>query len=101
MAMHNVLYVAQPVVCQAEFKILHRRLHAAAAVVTADDHVTDLQQVYRELKDGKAVEVGVDNYVRNVAVDEHLAGGESDELSCRHTTVRTTDPQIARRLLLS
>ena len=98
--MHDVLHVAQPVVCEAKFKILHRGLHAAAAVVTADNYVTDLQQIHRELKHRKAIEVSVDHYVRNVAVDEQIPGGEADELSCRHTTVRTTDPQVARSLLL-
>jgi len=99
--MHDVLHVAQPVVGEAKFEILHRGLHAAAAVVPANDYVTDPQQIYRELKHRKAIEVSVDNYVRNVAVDEQLPRREADELSCGHTTVRTTDPQVARSLLLS
>jgi hypothetical protein len=41
------------------------------------------------------------DYVRNVAVDEQLPGGEADELRRRYTTVRTADPKVVRRLLLS
>jgi hypothetical protein len=32
-------------------------------------------------------------------VNEHLTRLQPDELSCRHATVRTTDPQISRILL--
>ncbi len=101
MAMHDILHVAQPVVCEAKFKIPHRCLYAATAVVTADNYVFDLRQVYRELKHRKAIEISVNNYVRNVAMHKQLSRPEADELSCRHATVRTTDPQVARCLLLS
>jgi hypothetical protein len=33
-------------------------------------------------------------------MDEHFAGLQPNELSGRHATVRTTDPQVARILLL-
>jgi len=69
--------------------------------VTADNYVFDLQQVYRELKHRKAIEISVNNYVRNVAMHKQLSRPEADELSCRHTTVRTTDPEVTRSLLLS
>src|SRR5687768_5930340 len=98
--MHDVLHMAQPVIYEAELKVLHRSLHAATTVVTAHNYVTDPEHIHRELKHREAVKVSVDHYVRNVAVDEQLARPETDELSGRHATVRTTDPQVARVLLL-
>lgn len=101
MTMHDVLHVAQPVLYEAELKILHRRRNATATVVTAHNYVTNLQHIDRELKYRQAVEVSVDHYVRNVAVDEKFPRKEADELSCRHATVGTSDPQVAGSLLLS
>src|SRR6266550_3703526 len=98
--MHDVLHVAQPVIYESELKILHRRLNATATVMTAHNYVTNLQHINRELKYRQTVEVRMDNYVRNVAVDEQFPRNEANELSCRHATVRTTDPQVARSLLL-
>src|SRR5882724_417558 len=43
----------------------------------------------------------MDDQVRHVAMDEHLTRLQADQLSRRHATVRTTDPQIARSVLLS
>ena len=36
----------------------------------------------------------------DVAVNEHFARIEIDDLSCRHTTVRAADPEIVGTLLL-
>jgi hypothetical protein len=91
--------VAQPVVDQAEAGALKRRLHAAAAVVAADDHVLDLERVHGVLHHGEAVEVGVHDEVGDVAVDEHLAGREADELRRGHARVGAPDPEVLGRLL--
>ncbi len=37
--------------------------------------------------------------VGDVAVDEHLAGQEADDLVGRNAAVRAADPEVARRLL--
>src|SRR6267143_2589881 len=92
--------MTQPVVDEAKLEILHRGLDATAAVVAAHNYVTDLQHIDRELKYRQAVEISMDHYVCDVAVDKQFTGVQTDELSCRHATVRTTDPQVARILLL-
>ena len=51
-----------------------RRPHAAAAVVAADDDVLHLQHVDGVLQHRQAIEVGVDDHVGDVAMDEQLAG---------------------------
>ena len=79
---------------------MKRRLHAAAAVVAADDDVADAQDVHGVLHHREAVEVCVDDEVGDVAVDEHLAGREPRQLRRRHAAVRAADPQETRRLLL-
>ena len=95
----DVLHVTQPVVDQPELDAVERRLHAAAAVVAAHDHVTHLQHVDCVLQHGQAVEIGVNDDVGDVAVDEHLAGQQPDDLVGRHARVGAADPQILRRLL--
>jgi hypothetical protein len=71
--LRDVLDVPQPVVDQPVPVAVHRRLDAAAAQVAADDDLPHLQHVDGVLEDGQAVEVGVDDDVRDVAVHEHLA----------------------------
>ena len=99
MTVSNVLDVPQPVIDQSEPVAVERRVYASAPVVTRDDHVADLQHVNRKLKHRQAVQIRVDNDVRNVAVDEELARIESDDLVGRNAAVRAPDPEILRRLL--
>jgi hypothetical protein len=93
------LHVAQPVVDQTQRVAAQRRENAAAAVVAADDDVAHRQHVDRELQGGEAVQVGMDHDVGDVAVDEHLARRQADDLIRRHPAVRAADPEVARRLL--
>jgi len=99
MTVSNVLDVPQPVIDQSEPVAVERRVYASAPVVTRDDHVADPQHVNRKLKHRQAVQIRVDNDVRNVAVDEELARIESDDLVGRNAAVRAPDPEILRRLL--
>ncbi len=95
----NVLHVAQPVVDETQPVVAQCGEDTAAAVVPADDDVLDAQDLDGKLNRGKAVEIGVDDDVGDVAMDEHLAGQEADNLVGRHPAVGATDPQIARGLL--
>src|SRR4030095_6058865 len=94
-----VLDVAQPVVDEAELVVAQCRLDAAAAVVSAHDHVLHVQHVHRELEHREAVESGVHHHVGDVAVHEQLAGREADDLVGGNAAVRAADPQILGRLL--
>src|SRR6266487_852096 len=96
----HVLNMPQPVVDQTMSLMLERRADAAAVIVSTNDDMTDAQHVDRELQNGKAVQVGVRHHVGNIAVDEDLSRRKTDNLVRRHTAVRTTDPEIFRRLLL-
>ena len=95
----DVLHVPQPVVDEAVRRVLERRPDAAAAVMADDDDVLDLQDVDCVLEHREAVEVGVDDDIRDVPVNEQLARREVDDLVRRHAAVGASDPQIARRLL--
>ena len=81
-------------------RALECRLDAAAAVVAADDDVLHAQDVDGVLEHREAVEVGVHDDVGDVAVDEHLAGREADDLVGRHAAVRAADPEVLGRLLV-
>ena len=95
----QVLDLAEPVVDQAERVLVDGRRDAAAAVVAADDHVLDPEELDRELKHGQAVEVGVQDEVRHVPVDEDLAGQQARDLVGRHPAVGAADPEVLRALL--
>src|SRR5690606_2738026 len=94
----DVLDVADPVVGQAHPGAVQRRADAAAAVVADHQDMFDLEHVDRELDHRQAVEVGVHHHVGDVAVDEHLARVDVDDLVGRHARVGAADPQVPGRL---
>src|SRR5690606_16696611 len=59
-----------------------------------------LEDFDRELNDGEAVEIGVNNEVGNVSVDEDFAGSESNDLVGGDSGIATADPKELWRLLL-
>ena len=96
----HVAHMPQPVVHQAHPRPGHAGMHATAAVVADDQDVLDLEHIDRELHRREAVEVAVHHHVGHVAVDEHLARVQTQDLVGRHARIGAADPQIARRLLL-
>jgi hypothetical protein len=50
------------------------------------------------LHHGEAVQIGVDDDVRDVAVHEDLAGLQGGDLVCGHARIRAADPQVVGRL---
>src|SRR5205085_9580699 len=74
----------EPVVDQAVPLVAKCSGDSAAAVVPADDHVLDVQDVDRELQHGETVEVRVHDEVRDIPVNEDLAGRHADDLVCGH-----------------
>jgi hypothetical protein len=67
--------------------------------MAADDNVADLDDIHRELRDGKAIEISVDDDIRDVAMHENLPGQQTDNLIRRDATVAAPDPEVLRRLL--
>ena len=61
--------------------------------MTADDDVLDLEVLHRVLDDGQRVEVGGNQDVGDVAVDEDVAGVQSENGGLRAARVGTSDPQ--------
>src|SRR5215468_5304209 len=96
----DVLDVAQPVVRESDSMLPQCRLNPDASVVTDDDDVLHMKHVDAELNDRKAVQVGMHDNVADVAMHEKLTRGKIDDLVGRNATVRASDPQIFRRLLL-
>jgi len=95
----DVLHVLKPVVGQTDPVAVQRGVHAAAAVVTGHDDVFHFQHIDGELEHGKAVQVGVDDHVGDVAMDEELAGQQAYDFVRGHAAVRAADPEKRRRLL--
>ena len=95
----DILDMAEPVVAQANSVLPEGGPYTTAAIMAADDDVTHLEDVDRELHDGKAVEIRVDNDVRDVSMDEQFTGEEADDLVGRDAAVRATDPEVTWALL--
>ena len=90
----------EPVVDDAMAEIFEGSDHAAAAVMTADDHMADLEDIDCVLQDGEQVEIGFRHHIGDVAVDEHFAGREAGDLICGNATVGATDPEVLGSLLV-
>ena len=90
----------QPVVDQSQRRTRERGADTSASVMTADDDVLDGKDVDGVLQHRQAVQIGVHDDVRHVAVDEQLTGEQVDDFVGGHAAVGTTDPEIFRRLLL-
>ena len=99
MLLTHVLYVSKPVVRETDRQILLRRLYAATSVVPTDNDVLDLEHVDGVLQYGKAVQVRMDDDVRDVAVNEQLTWQQANNLVGRDAAVRAADPEIPGRLL--
>jgi len=94
-----VLNVPQPIVAQAQTGTPQRRIHTAATVMTADDDVADFEDVHGKLHHGKAVEVGMNDDVGDVAMNEQLAGQQADNFVGGHAAVGAAYPQVRGGLL--
>ncbi|HTM27268.1 MAG TPA: hypothetical protein VL225_18845 [Vicinamibacterales bacterium] len=90
---------AQPIVNQSEPCALKCRLDTAAAVVSAHDHVAGSEHVDGILQDGQAVQIGLENEIRDVSVYEQLARSQADDFIRGHPAVGAPDPEISRGLL--
>jgi hypothetical protein len=55
--------------------------------VAADDHVFDLQDVNGVLQYREAIQIGVDDDIGDIPVDEQLARREADDFIGWNTTV--------------
>jgi hypothetical protein len=74
MAAPNIVHVTQPVVDQAEPRTIEYRANTAAPVVAGDHHMLHAKDVDGVLQHGEAIEIGMDDYVRDVSVDEEFGG---------------------------
>ena len=66
----HVIDMAKPVVDESELRVLEDGADAAASVMPRDDHVLDAQDVDRILQHRQAVEIRVDDHIRDVSVNE-------------------------------
>ena len=73
----DVLDVAQPVVDEAEAAIGQRGRDTTTAIVADHEDVLDLQEVDREMEHREAIQIGVDDDVGDVAMDEDFTGDEA------------------------
>lgn len=90
----------EPVVDDAVAEVFECGDHATAAVVAADDHVLNLEDIDRVLQDSEQVEIGFRDDIGDIAVDEDFAGCEAGDLVGGHAAVRAADPEVLGCLLV-
>ena len=73
-----VVNMSEPVIDQSMPLVLHRRLHAAAAVMPAHDNVSNPQDIYRELQCRKTIEIAVRNHVGDIPMHKDFPGRQPD-----------------------
>ena len=95
----DVLDVAQPVVGEAHAFAAQHGAHAAAAVVAHDHDVFDFQHIDGELDHRETIQIGVDDDVGDVAVDEDFAGQQANDFIGGYAAVGAADPQVLGVLL--
>jgi len=95
----HVLDVTKPIVDQPKFVAAQSGQYPTAAVMPANDDVLHTKHIHGELDRGETVQVGVNNYVGDVAMNKHLPGEQANNLVGWHTTIRAADPKVAWCLL--
>jgi hypothetical protein len=95
----DVLDVAEPIVGEAHAFATQHGAHAAATVVAYDHDVFYLQHIDRKLDHRETIQIGMDDDVGDVAVDENFAGQKADDFVGRHAAVGAADPEVFRILL--
>ena len=95
----HVLDVAKPVVGQPDAFTAQYGADAAATVVSDDHDVFHAEDIDRVLYDRETIQIGVNNDVGDVTVDEDLAWQQADDFVGRHATVGAADPEVLRILL--
>jgi hypothetical protein len=70
----DILDVAQPIVNEPKVPIEQRCHDPAASVVAHDEYVLNLQDVHGILENRETVQVGMDDDVADIAVDEDFTG---------------------------
>src|SRR4051812_29886802 len=96
----HILDMPQPVVDEPHAGAIESRSHTTAPQMAGDDHVLYTQDVYCVLQRREAIQIGMDDDVRDIPMDEQFSGREADDLVGRDSTVGATDPEVFRRLLL-
>ncbi len=79
----------------------HAVFHAAAAVVSADDHMFDLEILDGVLHDAERVHVRFGYQIADVAMNEEFARLAAGEVFGRNAGVGAADPEKFRLLTLS
>ncbi len=80
-------------------RLIHRGPDATATIMTDDDYVGDFEYIDSELERSSEIRIGWIRQVRHIAVNEHFARIEIDDLRRGHPAVRATNPEVSRLLL--
>lgn len=88
----DVLDVAEPVIDEAQLVPIHCGADASATIVADDHDVLDFQHLDGKLDHGEAVEVGMNDDIGDISMDEDFARFEADDLVGRDSAIGAADP---------
>lgn len=88
----NFLDVAQPVVDKSRRLRTHSRFDSATAIMSTHDHMLHLKHFQGKLQHGKAIEVGVNHLVCDIAMHKDFTRRKAGNLVCWDSAIRATNP---------
>ena len=78
--------------------ILGRRFHATTTVMPTNNDMLYTYDADRKFNDALTIEIAVNDYIRNVAMDENIPWFQPDYLVRWHSAIGTANPQYFRFL---
>jgi hypothetical protein len=93
MFLMHIFHMPEPIVGEAYTLVAERGMHARAAIVTTDNDVLYLEKIDGKLQHRKAIKVGVDHDIGDIAMNKEFPGQKANDGIRRHTTVSTANPQ--------
>ena len=97
----NVTNVTKPIIDQSMRLTFERSLYAATAIMTTNNNVFDFQNIYGILQHGETIHICMNYKVGDITMNKEFAGQEADDFISWNATIRATNPEKLRGLLLS
>ena len=95
----EIANVSQPIVDQPVGTAFQSGSYSAAAVMTTNDDMFDLQDLHRVLQHREAIHIGMNDKIGDIAVHEQFSGPKADDFVGGNSTIGAPYPEKLRALL--
>lgn len=93
-----ILDVPKPFVDDPKIVLGHGRHHPATAIVSAYDHMLDLQLIHGIFQYSQQIQIGMNHHVRHVAVYKNLPGLGAGDFIGGYPAIAAANPEKLGRL---